>query len=133
MTILSHGARNAHSQARWNFPYISQYAIIGLGPINSCQKVSGPPVLLVSYGQEEYSLLLLLPISAAATATKSLQSCPTLCDPMDGSPPGSSIHGIFQARVQEWVAVAFSFLYLELHYYHHWAYMELYIIILSED
>ena len=36
------------------------------------------------------------------------QSCPTLCDPMDGSPPGSSIHGIFQARVLEWGVVAFS-------------------------
>ena len=36
------------------------------------------------------------------------QSCPTLCDPMDCSPPGSSIHGIFQARVLEWVAISFS-------------------------
>ena len=44
----------------------------------------------------------------AAAAAKSLQSCPTLCDPIDGSPPGSSVHGIFQARVLEWVAVAFS-------------------------
>ena len=44
----------------------------------------------------------------ASAAAKSLQSCPTLCDPMDCSPPGSSIHGIFQARVLEWVAIAFS-------------------------
>ena len=36
------------------------------------------------------------------------QSCPTLCDPMDCSPPGSSVHGIFQARVLEWVAIPFS-------------------------
>ena len=36
------------------------------------------------------------------------QSCPALCDPMDCSPPGSSIHGIFQARILEWVAVSFS-------------------------
>ena len=41
-------------------------------------------------------------------ADKSLQSCPTLCDPIDSSPPGSSIHGIFQARVLEWGAIAFS-------------------------
>ena len=41
-------------------------------------------------------------------AAKSLQSCPTLCDPIDGSLPGPSIHGIFQARVLEWVAIAFS-------------------------
>ena len=44
---------------------------------------------------------------AAATA-KSLQSCPTLCDPIDGSPPGSPIPGILQARKLEWVAVSFS-------------------------
>ena len=46
--------------------------------------------------------------AAAAAAAKSLQSCLTLCDPMDGSPPGSSIHWIFQARVLEWGAIAFS-------------------------
>ena len=45
---------------------------------------------------------------SAAAAAKSLQSCPTLCDPIDGSPPGSSIHGIFQARVLEWSVIAFS-------------------------
>ena len=43
-----------------------------------------------------------------AAVAKSLQSCPTLCDPTDGSPPGSSVRGIFQARVLEWVAIAFS-------------------------
>ena len=43
-----------------------------------------------------------------AAAAKSLQSCPTLCDPIDGSLPGSSVHGIFQARVLEWDATAFS-------------------------
>ena len=47
-----------------------------------------------------------------AAAAKSLQSCPTLCDPIDGSPPGSSFHGIFQARVLEWGAIAFSALYI---------------------
>ena len=46
--------------------------------------------------------------AAAAAAAKSLQSCPTLCDPMDCSLPGSSVHGIFQARVLEWGAIAFS-------------------------
>ena len=56
------------------------------------------------------NLALLLPIHmhAAAAAAKSLQSCPTLCDPIDGSLPGSSIPGIFQAIVLEWVAIAFS-------------------------
>ena len=41
-------------------------------------------------------------------AAKSLQSCPTLCDPVDGSPPGSPIPGILQARTLEWVAISFS-------------------------
>ena len=45
---------------------------------------------------------------AAATAAKFLQSCPTLCDPVDGRPPGSWVHGILQARVLEWVAITFS-------------------------
>ena len=41
-------------------------------------------------------------------AAKSFQSCPTLCDPMDGSPPGSPVPGILQARTLEWVAISFS-------------------------
>ena len=45
---------------------------------------------------------------AAAAAAKSLQSCPTLCDPIDGSPSGSPISGILQARTMEWVAISFS-------------------------
>ena len=45
----------------------------------------------------------------AAAAAKSLQSCPTLCDPTDGSPPGSPIPGILQARALEWGAIAFSY------------------------
>ena len=47
-------------------------------------------------------------VTAAATAAKLLQLCLTLCDPMDCSLPGSSVHGIFQARVLEWGAIAFS-------------------------
>ena len=46
-------------------------------------------------------------IAAAAAAAKLLQSCPTLCDPIDGSPPGSPIPGILQARTLEWVAISF--------------------------
>ena len=44
----------------------------------------------------------------AAAAAKSLQSCPTLYDPIDGSPPGSPVPGILQARILEWVAISFS-------------------------
>ena len=46
--------------------------------------------------------------AAAAAAAKWLQSCPTLCDPIDGSPPGPAIPGILQARTLEWVAISFS-------------------------
>ena len=46
--------------------------------------------------------------AAAATAAKSLQSCPTRCDPIDSSPPGSPIPGILQARTLEWLAISFS-------------------------
>ena len=46
--------------------------------------------------------------STATAAAKSLQSCPTLCDPIDGSPPGSPVPGILQARTLEWVAISFS-------------------------
>ena len=49
-----------------------------------------------------------LQISAVAAAAKSLQSCPTLCDTIDGSPPGSPVPGILQARTLEWVAISFS-------------------------
>ena len=47
-------------------------------------------------------------IYAAAAAAKSLQSCPTLCDPIDGLLPGSPIPGILQARILEWVDISFS-------------------------
>ena len=44
----------------------------------------------------------------AAAAAKSLQSCPTLCDPVDGRPPGSPVPGILQIRILEWAAISFS-------------------------
>ena len=51
-----------------------------------------------------------LPVDSlpTAAATKSLQSCPSLCDPIDGSPPGSPVPGILQAKTLEWVAISFS-------------------------
>ena len=54
-----------------------------------------------------YMLINAIDVSAAAVA-KSLQSCPTLCDPIDGSPSGSPVPGILQARTLEWVAISFS-------------------------
>ena len=47
-------------------------------------------------------------VTVAAANAKSLQSCPTLCDPIDGSPPGSPVPGILQERTLEWVAISFS-------------------------
>ena len=53
-------------------------------------------------------IALFLEIAAAVAAAKSLQLCPTLCNPIDGSPPGSPIPGILQARTLEWVTISFS-------------------------
>ena len=55
-----------------------------------------------------HEIMSYLPKLGAAAAAKSLLSCPTLCDPIDGSPPGSPIPGILQARTLEWVAISFS-------------------------
>ena len=63
--------------------------------------------LHVEAGHQLGPLCLHMPGSAATTA-KSLQSCLTLCDPIDGSPPGSPAPGILQARTLEWVAISFS-------------------------
>ena len=55
-----------------------------------------------------YSAAAAVAAAAAAAAAKSLQSCPTLCDPIDGSPPGSLIPGIHQAKILGWLAISFS-------------------------
>ena len=57
---------------------------------------------------ETITMLLISHAAAAAAAARSLQSCPTLCNPIDGSPPGSPVPGILQARTLEWVAISFS-------------------------
>ena len=54
------------------------------------------------------SINLICYLTTTTTTTKSLQSRPTLCDPIDGSPPGSPVPGILQARTLEWVAISFS-------------------------
>ena len=67
------------------------------------------PLLKESKRNSSNKVTLLRESIPAATATaKSLQSCPTLCDPIDGSPPGSPAPGILQARTPEWVAISFS-------------------------
>ena len=67
-------------------------------------KETSPSLQIIKAG----SYLLAYPVYDAAADAKSLQSCPTLCDSIDGSPPGSSVSGILQARTLEWVAIAFS-------------------------
>ena len=78
--------------------------------------MSGPKLFqCLPTDNKEYSKFLNLTIRplvtscwvSAAAAAKSFQSCPTLCDPIDGSPPGSPIPGILQARTLEWVAISF--------------------------
>ena len=61
----------------------------------------------IQYANFPWRFLCLCSMRNAAAA-KSLQSCPTLCDPIDGSPPGSAVPGILQARTLEWVAISFS-------------------------
>jgi len=69
-----------------------------------------PPPM--GFSRQEYWSGLPLPsphqMPAAAAAAKSLQLCPPLCDPIDGSPPGSLVPGILQTRALEWVAISFS-------------------------
>ena len=67
-------------------------------------KCASFPKILVSLKIRDKLILLTFP----AVAAKPLQSCPTLCDPIDGSPPGSSVPGILQARTLEWAAISFS-------------------------
>ena len=75
---------------------------------NNCtrflQLLSCVPWLHSSFAQPSHVAVW----DAAATAAKSLQSCPTLCDPIDGSPPGPTVPGILQARTLEWVAISSS-------------------------
>ena len=80
---------NSHPSSQWCHPTISSSVM----PLSSCpQSFPGAGSFM----------------AAAAAAAKSLQSCLTLCDPTDGSPPGSAIPGILQARTPEWVAISFS-------------------------
>ena len=65
-------------------------------------------ILLTTFNRPIILFRCSVMISAAAAAAKSLQLCRTLCDPIDSSPPGSSVPGILQARTLEWVAISFS-------------------------
>ena len=95
-------------------PQIWRPPLLGAGRSEDLTAASPPCSLgyAVARNDSLVTFVSLTPASsaaaAAAAAAKLLQSCPTLCDPMDGSPPGSPIPGILQARTLEWVATAFS-------------------------
>ena len=71
-------------------------------------KSKGPKIAWIFFLNIETNNKALVIKTAAAAAAKSLQSCLTLCDPIDSSPPGSPVPGILQARTLEWVAISFS-------------------------
>ena len=81
------------------------------------EEVSHPRESISTWGKSMQSMVTVparlcnLPCTSmyySAAAAKSLQSCPTLCDPIDGNPPGSTVPGILQTRTLEWVAISFS-------------------------
>ena len=74
----------------------------------ACSKKKKKATANISSANKYNKIALTFALCAAAAAGKSLQSCPTLCDPIDGSPPGSPISGIFQAITREWVGISFS-------------------------
>ena len=96
--VLSEGWRKGRDGGREHVGTLASYS-----PRNAL--TSPHPVLSLSWF-DLFSFRSYPP--AAAAAAKSLQSCPTLCDPIDGSPPGSPVPGILQARAVEWLAIAFS-------------------------
>ena len=65
-------------------------------------------VINKTYHGNHFAIYTNIECHTPEVAAKSLQSCPTLCDPIDGSPPGSAVREIFQARTLEWVAISFS-------------------------
>ena len=101
---------NSCPLSRWCHPTISSSVVP-----TYCAIYSMPGMGLQGEGHRQQScwwrhqtLILRAFCGAAAAAAKSLQSCPTLCDPIDGSPPGSPVPGILQARTLEWVAISSS-------------------------
>ena len=108
MDFTVHGILQARILEWVAFPFSGDLPNPGIKPRSPALQAdslpSEPPGNLLKL----YSKQLAAAAAAAATAAKSLQSCPTLCDPIDGSPPGSPVLGILQARTLEWVAISLS-------------------------
>ena len=108
LTLCDHGLQPARLLCPWGSPSRNtgvgcHFFLQGIFPIQ------GPNPGLLHCSQILYPLSHQgSPYTAAAAAAKSLQSCLTLCDPIDSSPPGSPVSGILQARTLEWVAISFS-------------------------
>ena len=77
-------------------------------PLYGCIIIYLSPLFLVVIGWFDSFAIANNAVTNKHNAAKSLQSCPTLCNPIDGSPPGSAVPGILQARTLEWVAISFS-------------------------
>ena len=117
-----HGEQSTQEdpEARFNFPHESpcQHPSVSADllssflqrPMSPFVLPSPPPLTLLHQllGLSPVFLTLFTPFDSAAAAAKSLQSYLTLCDPIDGSPSGSPVPGILQARTLEWVAISFS-------------------------
>ena len=97
-------AINMKPPVSWEVIYIMSFYKAGTSRL---QKTSVKCLSALRTGKTRNTGIL-YSVFPAAAAAKSLQSCPTLCDPIDGSPPGSLIPGILQARTPEWVAISFS-------------------------
>ena len=79
--------------------------MVVMGPLEGIQDVLGVSQSMATTRAKDWGAVI---SCLAAAAAKLLQSCPTLCDPIEGRPPGSTVPGILQARTLEWVAISFS-------------------------
>ena len=97
---------SSYNHPRQHLPKCASYTLVSGNALQKVKAIrrSGE----VREGQGEVRGFIEPRGPAAAAAAKSLQLCPTLCDPRDSSPPGSTVPGILQARTLEWVAISFS-------------------------
>ena len=115
--LSTHTHRHTHTHAQTHthiytphflYPFLHCFHVLAIVN-NAVMSIRVPVSFQISaFGFLRCILAVELLGNMVAAAAKSLQSCPTLCDPIDGSPPGSPVPGILQARTLEWVAISFS-------------------------